>query len=236
MRVFKLLKYIISFPKIVYFNFKVFDFHTALKLPVFLHYHVKFGNLYKGCVEIKQHTLFPGMIKLGCGMGSPGVFTGSYPRYSGGGFIGAKTGGKIVFEGKAQIAGGFSLKADNGGIIYLGDNFTANSYSFISANKLIKFGKDCTLGWNVSVRDVDGHDIFLKDDDSKVPINHNREVIIGEKVWIAAKVDILKGTVIPDHCVIAYGTLVAGKVFTESNCIIGGAPLKILKHSIDWSV
>lgn len=81
----RFVKMLLSIPKIICFNFKVFPIRIAVKLPVFLHYNVKLGELYKGCVEIDETNIRPGMIKLGCSMGSAGIFEGAYPNSSGGG-------------------------------------------------------------------------------------------------------------------------------------------------------
>ncbi|MDO4338412.1 MAG: acyltransferase [Eubacteriales bacterium] len=228
-------KYILSLPKTIYFNFKVFPIKVAVKLPVFLHYNVKIGSLPKGCIEIVDAPIRPGMIKFGCSMGSAGVFMGEYPAHSGGGYISVKPGCKIKFRGSAVFAGGISLRLDNSGIADFGNNFRCNSYCFIAANSLIKIGEGCVIGWNVNIRDVDGHHIYKLNDKERTFINEPRPVIIGAHVWIAAHVDIIKGTSIPDNSVIAYGSIIAGKKFEKGNCILGGNPIKVLKEDIDWT-
>ncbi len=63
---------------------------------------------------------------------------------------------------------------------------------------------------------------------SKISVN-----IIGNNVWICCRNSILKGSKIPDGCVLAAGSLIF-RVFSENNCIIGGNPCKILKNNISW--
>lgn len=227
------IKYLLSFPKTLYFNFKVFPLHIAIKCPCFLHYNTKIGSIRKNSIEILSN-IKPGMIKFGCGMGSKGVFEGEYPRSSGGGYIHIEPTCKLIFKGNATFAGGISLRLDNGGRIEFGKNFGCNSYCFIASNKLIKFGDNCTIGWNVKIRDTDGHKIFWKDDPEREQINLNREVVIGDHVWIAAHVKILKGTVIGNDNIVAYGTMITGQQFMDNNCIIGGNPPRIIKKNIGW--
>ena len=229
-----LLKIALSIPKILYLNIKLFPLQTALKLPVWVHYNVKIANIHRGAIEIASNNIKPGMIKLGCSMGSSGVFDGEYPAHSGGGYIDIKENSKIIFKGIAHIAGGFSIRVDDVGIISFGDHFTCNSYCFFASNHGIIFGDNCTLGWKVNIRDADGHDVYLKGDAKRQAINLSREVIIGEHVWIAACVDILKGSCVPDNCVVAYGTLLTGQKFKETDCIIGGNPPKVIKDNINW--
>lgn len=40
-----LLSLLISFPKTVYFNFRVFPFHIARKLPILINRRIKLGSL-----------------------------------------------------------------------------------------------------------------------------------------------------------------------------------------------
>ena len=153
----------------------------------------------------------------------------------GGGYISIRPECKLKFAGKAVIAGGFSIRLDNCGIIEFGKNFVCNSYCFFASNSLMKFGDDCVLGWKVNIRDADGHKIFYINDNNEQEINTPRNVIIGNHVWIGANTDILKGTHIGDDCIIAYGTLLTGQCFNSPNAIIGGNPPRVLKEKIGWS-
>ena len=66
-------------------------------------------------------------------------------------------------------------------------------------------------------------------------INPNKPICIGNSVWIASHVDILKGSSIPDGCVLGFKSLLTSK-FKDENCIIAGIPAKILKKDIHWEV
>lgn len=43
-------------PKTIYFNFRCFDFKTAIKLPVLLSHDVKLGKLYKGVITLNNFS------------------------------------------------------------------------------------------------------------------------------------------------------------------------------------
>lgn len=228
------LKMILSIPKILWINLRIFPLRTALKLPIWIHYKTKIASVHRGCIKIDEQNIKPGMIRIGCSMGSAGVFNGAYPKESGGGYIDIKKNCSIEFLGEAQLAGGISLRVDKGGSIIFGKNFTCNSYCFFAANKMINFGDNCTLGWNVNIRDVDGHSVCNKNDMDKKAVNMPRSVVIGDHVWIAANVNILKGTSIPNDCVVAYGSMLTGQKFSEDNAIIGGNPPRVLKEDMTW--
>ena len=93
----------------------------------------------------------------------------------------------------------------------------------------ITFGENVLLGWNINVRDSDGH--MMYHDGQKVP--SFKPVYIGNHVWIASCVDILKGVTIPDGSVVAYRSCLT-KPFAEKNALIAGYPAKIVRTDIEW--
>ena len=93
----------------------------------------------------------------------------------------------------------------------------------------ITFGEDVLLGWNINVRDSDGHVIY-KDGIQKESL---KPVSIGDHVWIASFVDILKGVVIPDGCVIGYRSCLTG-LYTSKNSLIAGYPAREIQGNIEW--
>ena len=62
-------------------------------------------------------------------------------------------------------------------------------------------------------------------------VNPEKDIVIGNHVWIGCRSTILKGAVIPDNCVIAAGVTVVRK-YEEQNSIYAGN--KILKTHISW--
>ncbi len=78
--------------------------------------------------------------------------------------------------------------------------------------------------------DTDFHQITDKDN---VVLNENREVCLGNKVWIGCRSLVLKGTCIGNHCVIGANSFL-NKAFEGDHLMIGGNPAKILKQGVDW--
>ena len=95
----------------------------------------------------------------------------------------------------------------------------------------IVIGKDCMFANGIDVRTGDSHSII--DSVSKKRINRAQNVIIGNHVWVASHVSILKGATLPDNSVVATRSVVT-KSFSEENILIGGIPARILKSNIDW--
>lgn len=136
----------------------------------------------------------------------------------------------MIFTGKAQFAKGVTLRSDNGGTLRFGDNFRANQNFSCFSNTEVFFGDDVVTGWNVNVRDSDGHEIISA---NGYITNSNKAISVGSHVWLASHCDILKGSRIPDGCIVGWRSLVTKK-FDEKNCIIAGVPAKVMRLNINW--
>lgn len=212
---------ILDLPKTIYFNFKVFPFKTAIKLPVLISRHIKTKNLHKGSIEINS-DISRFMIKIGIG-GSEGQIGNEK------GFWLIQKGAKIIFNGSAGFSRGNSIRIDSG-YMQIGNNFNSNSFSLYHCVNHIQFGDNVLIGCHVTFRDNDGHTILYNENQ---PRCHYKPIIIGNNVWICAKVDILKGSVIPNGCVVGYRSCVLTE-FQQENCIIAGYPSKVLRENINW--
>jgi acetyltransferase-like isoleucine patch superfamily enzyme len=127
------------------------------------------------------------------------------------------------------ISKGSSIRV-SGGRLTIGNNFYMNKNCFISCSEKISIGENVLLGWNVNIRDSDGHEIIYNGESKK----SIKPVIIGNHVWIASFSDILKGVFLPNDSVIGYRSCVT-KGFGESHCLIVGCPAKVVRKNIDWN-
>lgn len=220
---FSLFHLFCSLPLSVYVNFKCLRFKEALRLPILIDYRTHVKGLKRGCFDLKVKSF--GSVKIGWGKGSVGNPCNQEN------YLIVNGTGQFIFEGQAQFAMGVTLRSDNGGIIKFGKDFRANQNFTCFSNTIISFGDRVVTGWNVNVRDSDGHDI-LKDG---VVVNPNKPITIGNHVWIASHVDILKGSVIGNENVVGFRSLVSGK-FYENNTIIMGVPAGVKKQGFDWQV
>lgn len=216
-KIIDIFRYIMGFPKSIYINFKYFPLKIAIKLPIYVSHKVKFQNL-EG--EIILGKIKPGIVRIG--FGSVENYDFKYTRTS------LNFNGKIYFEGKAKI--GYGSKISNEGTLILGNNFQISAASTIICRKKIKFGENNLIAWDSVIMDTDHHHIYNFNEEK---INENREINIGNNVWIGAKVFILKGSQIPNDSVVGAGSIVSKKI-TEANVIISGNPAKIVRKNIKW--
>lgn len=115
------------------------------------------------------------------------------------------------------------------GGITLGDNFYCNANCIINASKEIIIGNDFLMGWNGTIIDGDGHNMFHDNQ----PVERSQEIHIGSHVWCAGNVSILKGSVLPDDTVVAYNGVITKK-FSQKNTLVGGVN-KRLAENVNWN-
>ena len=207
-----------SIPKTLRFNFHYFPFKTALKLPVVVSHRTYLREL-RGKVELPE-KVERAMVKIGFGD------VGHYDRKRSRGIW--QVSGTVSFGGKASIGHGSKLSVRGG--LKLGADFNITAESTIVCAKEITFGDDCLLAWDVLVMDTDEHPLFNMGNER---INPDKPIVVGDHVWIGCKCVLLKGAEVPDHTVVAAGTLLTS-AFSGEHQVIGGNPPSILKNDVRW--
>lgn len=87
------------------------------------------------------------------------------------------------------------------------------------------------FAYDIDLRTGDSHSII--DAHTQKRINYAQNIEIGNHVWIASHVSILKGVRISDNSVVATRAVVT-KSFEDENVLIGGTPAKKIKENINW--
>lgn len=129
--------------------------------------------------------------------------------------------------------GGEIWMEDQGCEVLIGNHstFESSHIAVTEPNAKIHIGEDCMFANDIDLRTGDSHSII--DATTNERINYAQNVRIGNHVWIASHVSILKGVHISDNSVVATRAVVT-KSFMEPNILIGGMPAKKLKENINW--
>lgn len=214
---------LLGLPKSLFWNIKLFGLKKGLKLPVLLGWRCKVTIESGAIIEIPNNPP-TGIIKIGvnCGPFNKGI--GSKTLYI------VKNGAKLIFKGKCNINQGSVLNVVSGSCV-LGDNFAANANFLLSCEKNISIGDNVLFGWDCTVIDGDGHEII--DRQTNMVSNKATSISIGNHVWIAAQVSILKGAFLADNTVIGYGSLVT-KQYVGQGIVVAGVPSRVVKTGIVW--
>jgi acetyltransferase-like isoleucine patch superfamily enzyme len=146
---------------------------------------------------------------------------------------------KIIIGANCNLTNCRFVALGNNTIIEIGEKSISGNikngevlFACVKDNNKISIGKSCLLAHDIEFRTGDGHNIF---DENNQKINLEKNIAIGNHVWIAAYAKVLKGSVVSDDSVIALGSIITKK-FEEKNCIIGGIPGKIIKKNINWEI
>ena len=146
----------------------------------------------------------------------------------------------FIMKHSDTIVNNASFYVGSWGRCFIDENIKLNQPNFkvvVNNNERFKphklvIGKNAQIGRDISIRTSDGHSIFKEDD--ILPYNEPQDILIGDNVWIAQRVTILKGSKISSNSVIGACTLV-NKEFNETGVIIAGNPAKIVKRNIHWN-
>ena len=100
---------------------------------------------------------------------------------------------------------------------------TYNSHSYCD------IGERCMISDDVILYNTDGHPVMNKE--SLEVINKVKGINVGNHCWIGKKVSILKNTVVPDNCILGFGSVVSGNLI-EEYAAYAGNPAKCIKRGV----
>lgn len=111
--------------------------------------------------------------------------------------------------------------------IIIGDNVGLNGTSVVARSKTIFIGNGTMIAPNVTIMDSDFHSKWPPHNRISSPgIEEDRDVFIGENVWIGMQSIVLKGSKIGNNSIIAAGSVVLGDI--PSDVLAGGTPAKVI--------
>ncbi|MCW8896108.1 acyltransferase [Sulfurimonas sp.] len=147
---------------------------------------------------------------------------------------------KIVIKGSnntlhiksnAHIRNSFIEIVGDNCSVTIGKNCIIGDECYLSAketNTKLKIGDGCMLSRNAKLMTSDGHPIYQN---SKI-INHAKDIIINDNVWIADNVTILKGVEVGNNSIVGINSVLTKSIPEHS--IAAGNPAKIIKQDISW--
>lgn len=216
------IDFIRCIPKTIFFNFIYFSPRVALRLPVLISHNVVLLCM-RGSVNLSD-------IRFGCiriGFGDVGIVDNKYQRSI------WELKGDIHFKGKAFLGAGSKISVQENGLLEIGNNLCLSANSSIVSKYKISLGDGVLISWGVQIMDCDFHKI--KSYHTNEVINPDKEIKIGNKVWICNNVSISKGVEINDANIIAANSKIT-KSFSKKNCIFTShqGANKILKECVYW--
>lgn len=148
----------------------------------------------------------------------------------------SKKDGTIIIGDNCILKGAAFCFYGSGGRIELSERVTINAYSwartkmFVKDSSCIFVSNDCLFSNRIDISTTDWHGIY---DESGQLLNPEKDVHIGQHVWIGRKATVCKGVTIPDNSIVGQCSVVT-KSFNETNILIAGNPAMIKKSGIRW--
>jgi acetyltransferase-like isoleucine patch superfamily enzyme len=137
--------------------------------------------------------------------------------------------GSLIIGDNYSIGRGCRIDIGKNGTVVIGNGGELNVNSTLVIMHHLQIGDNTIISWNCQIIDEDFHKIK----NSRLSIQNNNKIIIGNHVWIGLGVLILKGSEIADGCIVAANSVV-NKKFTIPNCLIAGNPARVIKENIEW--
>lgn len=140
---------------------------------------------------------------------------------------------KVIMHRNVKFYEGGRIKLeDENNVIELGENsdFVNCFFAVSDYNSKVIVGKDCMFSAKIVVRNSDVHSIL---NDKGERINHAKDTLFGDRVWVGYGAHILKGSRIGDDSIIGTRSVVSG-LHIPQGCVAVGTPARIVKQNIHW--
>lgn len=151
--------------------------------------------------------------------------TGSYIRFRGN--------NNLIFINASKYELKFKIILGSCSTIYFGHNLYMATPVLIAANEntYVHFGNWNLIARDVCIRTSDMHLIY--DINTAKRICHNKDVYIGDHVWIGQNVGVMKGTTIGSGSILGWDALASGDL-SNVNSIYVGVPAVLKRNDITW--
>lgn len=136
--------------------------------------------------------------------------------------------GTVFFNVRIKVIG-------NNNRIHIGTCSSFGGGNIIHGGQSVRLdiGKHCVFAEGVDIWTTDTHSIY-SDADTSEPLNKPASITIGNHVWTAKDVAILKGVTIGDDAVIGFRSLVTKDVPPRTLSV--GSPSRVIRDSVKWDI
>lgn len=141
--------------------------------------------------------------------------------------------GSIIKVGSASFFQGTTLVMGKDSLLILGKNVTVGDRAEIICMDKIQVGDHSDITWDCQVTDFGSHPI--KDLLSGMVGPLKKPVHIGSYCWICNRTSIMPGTIIPNHTIVSFNSLLNKDYVSlgiKEFSLLGGIPAKLLKDQV----
>lgn len=141
------------------------------------------------------------------------------------------SGNKLVFKDGANLKGVCIELDGHDCTLIIGKDCVIGENCFISCRERgtqLTIGDNCMFSRNVKVMTSDGHNIIKQGQ----RINPAKSIHIGDNVWLADNVTILKGASIGNHSVVGINSTLTKRI--SHNVVAVGNPARVIQENTSW--
>jgi len=135
--------------------------------------------------------------------------------------------GRMTIGSRVQLVSTMAkleLVSMKGGTLEIGERTLVNYGCSIAAAKLVRIGARCLIGTHAIIMDNDFHRI---EPERRLEWPESKPIIIGDNVWLGARVIVLAGVTVGDDACIGAGSLVIDDV--PPRALAAGVPAKVIR-------
>lgn len=139
-----------------------------------------------------------------------------------------RVGGTLVIGERLQLLSRpwrTDLTVAPGATLEIGDRVYINHGCSIGAASYIRIGSNCNLGTQVQLMDSDWHRL---EPERRHERPEPRPIVLGENVWLGARVLVLSGVTIGDGSVVGAGSVVVSDIPPRSLAV--GSPARVVRE------
>lgn len=139
---------------------------------------------------------------------------------------------RLRIGSNSKIKGEIFFKGHDSTVL-IGDNVTiVGCRVTLGQGTTLEIGHDCLFSRGVEIRTTDEHPIYSRS--SGELLNPDKDVFIGDHVWLGRSVTVGKGASILTGCVIGTCSIVTGRL-DEPHAVYVGSPATLQKRDIVWA-
>ena len=210
---------IISLPKSLYVCLRLLPFYQAIRIPILVRYNTRLYDL-SGKVELNAPVKFA-MVCMGFSFN--GIFDARKEQCS------LQILGTMRLGRQVLLGVGSRLVVGKDGVLTIGNHFDNSAKLYVICEQKVTIGHDVVCSWDVLIMDTDYHETK---DLRTGKISSERDcVIIGDRVWLCGRSMVLKGSDIPEGCILG-AMSIANKPYATANALLVGQPAKIKREDI----
>lgn len=164
--------------------------------------------------------------KLRVGFNNTGIFDVRYQRAV------LNVAGTINVKGNVNIGAGSRIEVGKDAVLSFEGKVSNSAGVTMVCDDSISIGSNTVISWNTLIIDTDFH--YVKDLTTGLTHPMHKPIVIGKNSWLCVGCSVLKGSCLPDGCILSAGSVLKG-IIRDPNCLLSGNPAQVTRKNVERS-